>query len=635
MKLAVLGVVSCLIGLGSTTEAQTQPIEPTLARRVLINEVLFNEAGSDAASGGEFIELVLTVNQDLSSYVLEDLGATWSVGFPSHTLSAGTRVLVFLGSYIPLDFNQSYPAARNIGHVAVAAGLSPGDYLSNTAGGVRLRQGTTTIDEVSWTVGGVPPGADPATCLDVSFPTRPVRPGDSIGRSWRSAHTGLASDWDRNGGVNSLLPTPGERNMVPLPDASGLELRAQQLVNQLAISLSLETLQPGWIEVTNAVVLSTAVNDDANWVEVQSTHEITIEVFGVPKILTGEIVARFDRVTTPGQVQYSLKVAGSVASPDGFGFDLDHSQTVSGFHTNTQSATCVNSYVWREYGQSYPFSITGSMFSTQTGVTSYLLADTRDCADWGGAGNKHSTATTATVETQDGTFLSSTSITRPMQMGPPPTSGAGSQTISGSATLNIESTCVSTPQANAVTFSRFDIYHNGTLNAALQAGMQGTQTQSITTDSSNVATYHLAVSLPMTRGGQSFTAGCELDATGAESNGKFVIQGVYRVLADGSPIATSSIFVDPPLQSGGEGRSFGGCMDAAASCAAVGASGGAVVGLVGGAVVGGVVGAGAGGAGALPGAKVGMEVGTLAGAAVGGAGGALVCGLAYLCGWWD
>lgn len=115
-------------------DGDVTPPPPTGTARVILNEVLANEPGSDVSA--EFVELVNVGDgtADLSGWTLSDSVATRHV-FPAGTTLAAGKALVVSG------------ATASTGTLA----------LSNSSDTVSLTGGGVTVDSVSWTstLGGV------------------------------------------------------------------------------------------------------------------------------------------------------------------------------------------------------------------------------------------------------------------------------------------------------------------------------------------------------------------------------------------------------------------------------------------------------------------------------------------------
>jgi hypothetical protein len=122
--------------VSDTSEAAfsiTVPV-PTLPR-VMINEILANEPGSN--TDGEFIEIVNAGNgeADLSGWTLSDAAAVRHV-FPSGTRLGARRAIVIYGNNAPAGFVSA--STRSLS-------------LSNGGDTVTLRNGSAVISQVSFT----------------------------------------------------------------------------------------------------------------------------------------------------------------------------------------------------------------------------------------------------------------------------------------------------------------------------------------------------------------------------------------------------------------------------------------------------------------------------------------------------
>jgi hypothetical protein len=592
------GCASAMIAT-STLHAQViQPADPVPAIRppsVVLNEVLFDELGQDSSSSGEYVELYTNRSINLGNFKLQSLDGSLSWDLPTATIPANKYVLLFLGSEVPMGFNED-PAANSF-HVAYAAGIPASDYLSKSSGGVQLLKSGAMIDELYWGVNGVPAGGNATHFVNIAYPSgKAVTPGDTLGRSATAAYTGNGADWDRHGGKNSAGPSPGKKNILGKPDDAGLNHWAQTGLNQIFNGWSFEAFQFDWLKIVNADVSQVVVDDQLNVLTVTGTHTLDVLIDGYPTTLSGQLVASFTRNTAVGNVSYTSAVSGTLTSLDGYyELEVSHSETFSGFQTNATQSTGSTDCVWREFGAEYPYSVSGTAVSSRTGQDTYLFTDNRTSSDWGGAGSKTSSTQTATTETSDGVYASTATITRPVEMGAPPLWQAGQQSISSTATYEIDSTATRSGelgQSLSISITRYDYSTNGQLVLALQSGQTGSFTQQymmMMVGGDMVMDFDAQMSLPVDMGGSQFTTGLDLMGSTGNYSGKIITQGNYDIIFDGNIAASSGFYADPPGEGGcgcccccscgcqgnqqdkEEGKTVGGFIEAVGTCGGVGA----------------------------------------------------------------
>ncbi len=199
------------------------PIPPHLT----INEVLYYEE----ENGIEWVELFNPTDTPiaLAGWRLTNVDLSLNVALPAWTLPKGAYLVVYFGQ-------GQNDANFSDGRGAYYTGATQ-PVLDNEEDGVALYRGNpkarNLVDFVAWSVNGRHQGGTAMThavnsgqwqdgdfyaALNMApiYLTMPVLAGDSIGRNADSLDTNRASDWDSLGGVDSLGPTPGERNLGAL-----------------------------------------------------------------------------------------------------------------------------------------------------------------------------------------------------------------------------------------------------------------------------------------------------------------------------------------------------------------------------------------------------------------------------------
>jgi hypothetical protein len=646
--------------------AQPIPKSPAL----ILNEVCFDQTGVDAQAtlGSEYVELYARTKVQLGNFSLADnLGAILAP-LPSVTVPAGSIVLIILGggqnAYHPdIDLTD--------GLGAYMLGLPPADYLGNTEGGVRLMNSAGKIvDAVYWGTGSAPHGTaggpwKQGTYFDISMSGRPMNEGDSIGRPAKPLedYTGQLADWDSNGGVNAAGPTPKHRNGVNRANRDSLLKWVQAGVNQIVTGFGSQT-QPGWFSFTDSFVSNVIVTQQQNSLIVVADHSFSIDEFGSPTTLAGQVTAEYTWSEAPGAVGYTLSAIGSLALPSGDSFSIDHSEIMSGFHTKAVSGTFSTDTVYLQTGVPYSFSVDSVTTLARTGQETWTRTNFRTCLDYGGAGLKTSDTVTTVTRQSDGAYSSTCTMNRDFPIAPPVPGSTDSILFVETKVIDTVSTTISDFGEFDTQITRYEVYLDSTLISALPSDQVGSASLrfSPASDAEPLGSASYQLNLPLEQGGFSFVLGGSLYASTALIGENIVYSSQQQIRVGGTLVESFAFSVDPPLPSqsavGGNrddadseeasNDSGEGFCDAVANCAGVGAAIGAgagglvggVAGGIGGAAVGTAVGTlggppgmvAAATAGGVGGVAAGGFVGAAAGGVAGGGIGAISCTVGWL---WD
>lgn len=654
-----------LLGLAGGAHGASDSTPPPAPPGIMINEVVFDPAGVDGSSiGGEWIELYMPSATSLSGYTLRTNQGTVIATLPAVTAPAHSVLVVFLRATLPFGYDTSF-ADRS---AAFASGAALGDHLGNDQGGVRLvDSGGAIVDSVYWGTGAAPTGASggtwpTGTYFDLSMSGKPMFEGDSIGRPAAplTSYTGTVADWERFGGRNACSATPGVRNGVYPADVTGLITFTQTGVNQVLANLS-NTEQPGWIHIDNADVAGVSGAYTSTGCTVTATHVFELTLRGELVTLSGSMTSEMIRSETAGNVWYTLTTNGALegtSEEGGNSYELlvEHVETFTGFHTNTQQCVASTDVTYIENGTAYSVSVSGTNAITRNGATSWIHADVRQAVDYGGAGTKNSTAVTFASKVADGIYATNFGLDRSNPISPPRISQAGTQVLSGTEQMLIDAATVSNDEGEITLglVMRLDRFSNTTSQTAqLQSGQWGTFgfSQTLGTPGTLPQSQRYEMELPMQLFGSPTQVSVEVVGSTYVVNGKLLSEAYSNVYFGSAHVMHGNFFVDPPAAQGGGGTppqpqpanqpppptapvTPGGFMEAAGDCATAGAGLGAATGGTIGGVSGGLAGSAAGGVGAVPGAIAGAKTGGLVGAGVGAALGSVVCGFLYLFGWW-
>jgi hypothetical protein len=686
-KCASSVLASAVLAAGAVRAAEEPPAVPEVPP-ILLSEVLFDAAGVDGSRvGGEWVELYVYQPTNLAGWTLTDPSGALLASLPAATAPAFSSVLIFLSNYVPHGHDGSF-ADRT---AAFAAGLAPGDYLGNLSGGVRLvSPASEIVDCLYWGVGAAPSGASggpwpDGQFFDIAYGARPTGEGESLGRPANPLDglTMTVADWDRHGGRNAAGVTAGGRNGVHPADAYGLVRHAQTGVNQIIGGMSTSEL-PGWIEVVDAHVNDIGVSYSPNTISVSAKHTFELVARGQPATLVGYLMTTCVTNETPGSVSYSLSTSGLLAgsTDDGsvsYELELSQSDVQSGFQTNTLTRTGSTVVTFRQDGVEYPFEIIGTTAISRTGQDTYSMLDQRTASDYGGAGDKLSTALTLATRVSDGTYTTWFGMDRAYPMAPPPLAQAGGQVVTGTEQLFVEAGSV-TNDAGEITTGlvwRFDKYRNSTyLVVTMTPGDTGTFSFSSVDGSLGQPSQHMRYlfDAPLIVAGQPRQLSAEVVGTAYIANSKHISEAYGAVRLDGVDILTAAFYVDPPVAQSNGCQHCGSCrrgiihvhlgcdicdpppppppapapapppppakeptgfLEASAICAGAGTGIGAATCGTAAGIAGGVVGAGAGGVGAAAGAWAGVKAGAAVGAAVGAGVGWVGCSLGWLFGAFD
>ncbi len=649
----------------ATSPVPRRPAPPP----VLLNEVHFDPIGMDGTGvGGEWVELYTAADVDLGGWSLTDnrgqaIGTLPALAVPAHSV-----VVLFFRADIPYPHDGD-PSDRR---AAIALGIPPGDHLDNRSGGVRLIGPQGRIrDSLYWGDGSAPGGAATGF-FDLGFAGgTPMVEGDSLGRAADplAHYSATTDDWDRHGGRNAAGPTPVARNGVEQTGMTGLKLWTQEGVNQIVNGFG-TTVSPGWLSITSSWIENSVYSYQPDLYVVTSDHTFVIEVYGVPECFSGSVTATFQRNEDPASVGYSLTACGTLVAPSGMAFDIGHSESVSGYHTNTLRVVSTTDVTYTEAGVDYPFSVSGIGTASIVADGQVSTTDDRVVFDYGGAGQKSANGRTLSTRLSDGVWSSVLDVTRDAPIGPPPLALAGGQTLSGIESFAIEAvqTVNGNGEITSGVITRLDRFLDGQPVAGLQPGQTGSfgLLQSSGVPGRYPQTYVYALSLPLVTGSGPLQLDGSTVGSASIASGKLIHASTNTLAFNGATLEQQGWYVDPVLQNGfvrgpprppsyfirpegtlvpskdpppppepepggsepppavDSGKTPGGFAVAAAICTNAGIGGGAALG----GAAGFLGGATAGGVGALP----GMWAGAKGGALVGGGVGFLVCGGLY---WFD
>jgi hypothetical protein len=655
--------LAALCGSGAGLAAQFTPIRPVpVPPSVLINEVCFDQTGVDTAAllGSEYVELYVKDALNLGSYKLSDHTGANPITLPSVSIPANTIVLIIYGG----GANAYDPdPVVNDGDAAFMLGLPPGNHLGNASGGVRLLDASLNIvDCVYWGTGSAPSGASGAnwtagTYFNLAFAGSPMNEGDSLGRSANPVgnYTGKVADWQRNGGKNAGGPTPRARNRVDSFTTTNSQIKwVQTGINQIVTNFG-SNVDPSWFSFVGSSVSNIVVTTQANGFTVVADHAFDLLDHSSPTTLAGQMTATYTWSDTPGAVTYTRTTQGTVSSPNGYSFAIDHSETVSGYHTNTITGVTTTDTVFTWAGTPYAFGVDTTESLQRTGLGTWVSSDVRVCQDYGGAGPKNSTRSMTVRRLSDGVYGSTCSIDRDYPIGPPYPGTSDSIQYLESKRIDTLSTTTNDFGEFDTQITRYDVYLDNVLVTGLQAGANGTSSQHYQPASvaEPLGSGSYALSLPVEQFGSANTLGGTVYVAaalvGIDPLADLVYSADVAMTINGFPVDSFQWSIDPPQQTGpAPQKPEEGFLDAVGDCAAKGAGVGAGAGLVVGGVAGAIGGAAVGTAvgtlggppgmvaaatgGGVGGAAAGGFVGTVAGAGLGAGVGAVCCGIGNL---WD
>ena len=412
-------------------------IPPVPRYALVVNEVLLDPMGQDA--GNEWVELynTSTANISISGMLLKDQAGVVLATLPNYVVPGHGYVVVHLGPTVT-DIADGNPADKYANYFTNQAA---GNYLPNSAGGVYLQKSSAILDAVFWGTGAPPSGSGYTAAVNagqwpsgayvnISFAGgNPLQEGDSIGRDTFSTDTNTAADFFEGGGKNAANATPGGRNDMFLFSHGMAVHWAQSVVNELLLFVG--STESFGISVTNASHWN-VVESDPDMVggfSVSAMHDIQITSQGVPKTLSGSLVATYDRVGTPLATSFTMGVSGTLTASDGTSLTVNYSMGRSGFHSMSRQITGTNTFSWTEFGSTSSYTSSSTMTIQQIGQDSWTVVDSRQSTDWGGA-SKTSSATTRRTRLGDGQYREQSTLNRTAPPFPPPP-GSGSQTIVG------------------------------------------------------------------------------------------------------------------------------------------------------------------------------------------------------------